>query len=281
VPSASREPAAASLGILAGGGALPRLVATAARAGGRAVFVLAFEGEADPESVRDLPHAWVRLGAAGEAIRLLRAAGVSEVVLAGRIRRPSLADLRPDWRAARLFARIGFRALGDDGLLRAVIGVLEEEGFRVVGADSLVDGLLAPAGVLGRHRPDEAAERDIARGRAVAAGLGLLDVGQAVAVQDGIVLAVEAVEGTDAMLARAGCLRRAGPGGVLVKQRKPGQERRVDLPTVGVETVRNAAGAGLRGIAVEAGGTLVMDLAATVEAADAAGLFLLGFAAEP
>lgn len=281
MPSASREPAAASLGILAGGGALPRLVATAARAEGRAVFVLAFEGEADPELVRDLPHAWVRLGAAGEAIRLLRAAGVSEVVLAGRIRRPSLADLRPDWRAARLFARIGFRALGDDGLLRAVIGVLEEEGFRVVGADSLVDGLLAPAGVLGRHRPDEAAERDIARGRAVAAGLGLLDVGQAVAVQDGIVLAVEAVEGTDAMLARAGCLRRAGPGGVLVKQRKPGQERRVDLPTVGVETVRNAAGAGLRGIAVEAGGTLVMDLAATVEAADAAGLFLLGFAAEP
>lgn len=281
MPSASREPAAASLGILAGGGALPRLVATAARAEGRAVFVLAFEGEADPESVRDLPHAWVRLGAAGEAIRLLRAAGVSEVVLAGRIRRPSLADLRPDWRAARLFARIGFRALGDDGLLRAVIGVLEEEGFRVVGADSLVDGLLAPAGVLGRHRPDEAAERDIARGRAVAAGLGLLDVGQAVAVQDGIVLAVEAVEGTDAMLARAGCLRRAGPGGVLVKQRKPGQERRVDLPTIGVETVRNAAGAGLRGIAVEAGGTLVMDLATTVEAADAAGLFLLGFAAEP
>lgn len=262
------------LGILAGGGELPRrLVATCARLA-RRCFVVAFEGHADAATVVGVPHAWAPLGAAGRVFDALREAGVRDVVLAGTIRRPSLLSLKPDARGAALLARIGLRALGDDGLLRAVIAELEREGFRVVGAHDVLGGLVAPAGVLGRVTPDPQARSDIARGVEVARALGAVDVGQAVVVQQGIVLGVETAEGTAALLTRVGALRCEGPGGVLVKLAKPGQDRRVDLPTIGVATVEQAAAAGLAGIAIEAGATLVLDLAGAIVAADAAGLFL-------
>jgi UDP-2,3-diacylglucosamine hydrolase len=267
---------AASIGILAGAGELPLRVIEAARALSRPVFVLAFEGMADPAIVAGLPHAWVRLGAAGEAMRILREAGVAELVFAGAVRRPTLASLRPDWRAAKFFARVGVKALGDDGLLRAVISELEEEGFRVVSVESLLGDTLAPEGALGAIEPDEAARADIAHGVAAAQALGALDIGQAVVVQQGIILGVEAIEGTDALIERCGAWRREGRGGVLVKTAKPGQERRADLPTIGPHTVTAAAAAGLVGIAVEARSTLLLDRAAIIAAADAAGLFVVG-----
>jgi len=265
------------LGILAGGGALPARIIKACREAGRDVFVLAFKDQTDPETVVGTSHAWIRLGAAGDAIDLLHRAEVEDVVMAGAIRRPTLAALRPDLRAAKLFAKLGVAMLGDDKLLSAVVRELEEkEGFRVVGPQSLLPGSLATMGVLGSHQPDEQAHHDTRRGVEVALGIGALDVGQGAVVQQGLVLAVEAVEGTDAMLARAAQLRRDGPGGVLVKVRKPGQEPRADLPTIGVGTVEAAAAAGLRGIAVEAGGALLIDPEKTIRAADNAGLFLLG-----
>ena len=265
------------LGILSGGGALPARIIKTCEDIGRDVFVLAFEDQTDPETVDGTSHAWVRLGAAGDAIDLLHNAGVKDVVMAGAIRRPTLAALRPDFRAARLFAKLGVAMLGDDKLLSAVVRELEEqEGFRVVGLESLLPNSLAGSGVLGDHRPDEQAHQDIRRGVEVALGIGALDVGQSAVVQQDLVLAVEAVEGTDAMLARAGALRRDGPGGILVKVRKPGQEPRTDLPTIGVATVEAAAAAGLRGIAVEAGGALLVDPQSTIRAADEAGLFVLG-----
>ena len=175
-----------------------------------------------------------------------------------------------------LFARIGLRALGDNGLLSAIIQELETEGFRVVGVDDLLEPLLAPEGALGRVTPDEAALIDVSRGLEVARALGGVDVGQSVVVQQGIVLGVEAAEGTDALLERVAGRRLEGPGGVLVKIAKPGQERRADLPVMGVPTVAACAKAGLRGIAVEAGAALVIDRAEAVAAADRAGLFVLG-----
>lgn len=267
------------LGILAGSGELPLRLIEACRATGRPAFVLAFEGAADPAILTGMPHAWIRLGAAGEGMRLLHEQGITELVMAGGVPRPSLWSLRPDWRAARFFARIGYRALGDDGLLRAVIKELEEEGFRVVGADTVLGDALAPEGTFGRVVPDEQAASDIAVGLKAARALGAADIGQAVVVQLGIILGVEAIEGTDALIARCGTLRREGPGGVLVKTAKPGQDRRADLPTIGVQTVTSAAAAGLRGIAVEAGSTLVIDRAAVASAADAAGLFVVGMTA--
>lgn len=265
------------LGIIAGGGALPLQVARAAGAVGRPVFFLGLDGFADPRALAPYPHEIVRLGAGGRMLALLRARGCIDVVLIGRVRRPSLLDLRPDAEGARLLARIGRAAFaGDDGLLAAVVRVLEEEGFRVLGADAILREALAPAGLLTTVAPDAEALADIARAVVVARALGRVDVGQGSVVQQGIVLAVEAVEGTDAMLARCAELARCGPGGVLVKVVKPGQDRRADLPTIGPETVRGAARAGLRGIAFEAGGVLLADRAATLSAAEMAGLFLLG-----
>jgi DUF1009 family protein len=269
------------LGILAGGGDLPARIIQLCRDTGREFFVIAFEEQATPECVAGTPHAWVRLGAAGKALKALREAGAEELVMAGAIRRPSLASLRPDAWGARLLAKAGPAAFGDDGLLSMVVRELEEsEGFRVIAPEHLVPEMLAPAGTLGAVEPDAAALRDIERGVSAARAIGALDIGQAAVVQEGVVLALEAVEGTDAMLVRCAGLRRESPGGVLVKVRKPGQERRVDLPTIGVATVRAAAAAGLGGIAIEAGGALVIDRTSTIAAADAAGLFVVGVTPE-
>lgn len=268
------------LGIIAGNGALPRRLVESCRAAGRPVFVLAFEGEADQTTVAGVPHAWCRLGAAATALDLLHANAVTELVLAGGIRRPSLSALRPDWRAAKFFARVGYRALGDDGLLSAVVKELEREGFRVIGAEELLasDDLLGE-GALGHCRPSAQACADIERGLRLARAIGALDIGQAVVVQQGLVLGVEAAEGTDGLLRRCAELRREGPGGVLVKAAKPGQEQRVDRPTIGPQTVILAAAAGLQGIAAEAGMTLVVDRAEIIRAADRAGLFVVGVVA--
>lgn len=265
-----------TLGIIAGSGALPARLAAAARASGRSVFILGLEGHAEPAVLAPFPHRLARIGAAGQILGALREAGVDEVVLIGPVKRPSLLTLMPDAEGARILARIGRAAFaGDDGLLAAVIAVFEEEGFRVRGAQEVMADLAAPEGVLGALTPGAAMEADIARGVAVARALGAADVGQAVVVQQGIVLGVEAAEGTDALLARCGGLRREGAPGVLVKLAKPGQESRADLPTIGVRTVEGAAAAGLAGIAVEAGLTLMPERSATVEAADRLGLFLV------
>ncbi|ARJ65448.1 UDP-2,3-diacylglucosamine pyrophosphatase [Magnetospirillum sp. ME-1] len=268
---------APKLGIIAGGGDLPGLVAAACRAQGRPFHFLALSGHADAQVIgEDSPQDWIRLGEAGTGFERLRQAGVAEVVMIGPVRRPSLLELAPDFRTARFFARVGLKALGDDGLLRAVVAELEGEGFKVVGVDEVLSDCLAVAGPYGALAPDEQASADIARGIQVARGLGALDVGQAAVVQQGIVLGVEAIEGTDNLLRRCGPLAREGLGGVLVKVKKPGQDRRIDLPTIGMTTLREAAAAGLRGIAVEAGGALVLGRDAISAEADRLGLFVVG-----
>ncbi|MFQ5958019.1 MAG: LpxI family protein [Alphaproteobacteria bacterium] len=268
------------LGIVAGGGALPGRLIAACRESRREVFVVALEGITDRDGLDAAAHAWVHLGAVERIIALLHEAAVEEVVLAGSVRRPSLRTLRLDKRALKWLMGLRPGALGDDRLLSLIVEELEGEGFRVVGVDSILTGLLAPERAIGVLEPDADARADIARGVEVARALGALDVGQAVVVQQGVVLGVEAIEGTDALLARCGEVRRDGPGGVLVKLKKPGQERRADLPTIGPDTVANARAAGLRGIAVEAGNALIVDRSQVAEAADAGGLFVIGIAPE-
>ena len=267
-----------TLGIIAGGGELPLRVARAALAAGRPVFAAVIEGWADPTAWRDLPHLCIRLGAVGRILAALRGRGVRQLVLCGAAKRPSILALGLDAAGLRLAAKLGRAAfLGDDGLLRAVARVLGEEGFEVIAPDAVLAGLLPEEGLLTRGvtPPDAAARADIARGIAVARALGALDVGQAVVVQQGLVLGVEAIEGTDALLARCAGLRREGPGGVLVKLAKPGQDRRLDLPGLGPATVAGAAAAGLRGIVIEAGGAVLVDRPAVLASAEAAGIFLL------
>ena len=220
----------------------------------------------------------LHLGQVGEALKQLHRAGCTDLVMAGPITRPSLKNLKLDLRAMKLMGKLT-KALGqgDNAVLSLLVSEFEAEGFNVVGADELLgEGATAPAGVMGRHQPDETNREDIALGVRVAQALGDLDVGQAVVVQHQMVLGVEAIEGTDALLERCEELHRDGRGGVLVKLKKPGQERRADLPTMGVRTVEVAHRAGLAGIAVQAGETLMIDLNAVIAAADDAGLFLVG-----
>ncbi|WP_043363664.1 LpxI family protein [Belnapia sp. F-4-1] len=264
------------LGLVAGGGSVPLRVAAAAQAAGRDVFAVVIEGWGDPADYAHLPHLAIRLGAAGEAIEALRARGIRQLVMSGTAKRPSFLSIRPDAGMARLLLKIGRAAWqGDDGLLKAVVRVLEEDGFEILPAQAILRDILPEAGLLGAVVPPPAALEDIRRGIAVVRALGAVDVGQGAVIQQGLVLGVEAIEGTDALLARCAGLRREGPGGVLVKLVKPGQDRRVDLPTLGPATIAGAAAAGLAGIAVEAGGTILVDRFATIAAADAAGLFLL------
>lgn len=272
------RPAAGRLGLIAGGGDLPLRLLDACRASGREVFVVALEGHASP-SLADagIPHAWARIGAAGRIIGLLHQAGVEELVMAGKVERPSLAELRPDWRALKFLAGRGGRLGGDDDLLAAMIETIErEEKIRVISATALLAELAAAPGPLGRHRPSPEDDADIAIGLAAARELGRLDIGQAVVVQEGRVLAVEAAEGTDALIARAGSLQQPGRPGILVKIPKPQQDARADPPTIGPQTIRSAADASLGGVAIAAGGTLVLDRAEVIRLADAAGIFVLG-----
>ena len=265
------------LGILAGSGPLPGRVAAAARAAGRDVFIVGLEGFAEIAVIAPFDHQVIRLGAAGRIVAELKARACQDLVMIGPIRRPSLLNMRPDAEGARLLARIGRAAFaGDDGLLKAVIRILGEEGFAVIGAHDVLGEALGPAGLLTVIGPDAQAMADIARGVAVAKLLGAADAGQGCVVQQGLVIALEAIEGTDAMLDRAGQLRRPGPGGVLVKLLKPGQDRRADLPTIGPVTIARAIAAGLRGVAFEAEATILIARADSVAAANQGGIFLLG-----
>lgn len=265
------------LGIIAGGGVAPRRVIEACRAQSRDFFVICLEGQADRQVADDAPHIWLPLGAGSKLREVTVAEKIAEIVMIGHVRRPSLWELKPDWLSMKVIGRIGMNMLGDDGLLRAVGNAIEQEcGVKLIGVQEILGGALMHKGVSGSVHPDADAEKDIARGIEVARALGQVDVGQSVVVQQGLVLGIEAVEGTDALIARCKDVRREGVGGVLVKLAKPQQDDRFDLPTIGTGTIEAVAKAGLRGIAAEAGRTLLIDPDKVREAANAAGVFVVG-----
>jgi hypothetical protein len=273
------------LGIIAGGGDLPVALAEQCAALGKQYFVARIAPMASPELDRH-PGVTNGLGAMGARMQALREAGCDAIVLVGQVARQDPRSLELDAGGmAMVPALLAAAPLGDDALLRALIAEHEKAGFRVLGADDVTDALLAPAGVWGKVSPNSAQTADIKRAARVAAAIGALDIGQAVVVCDGLVLAVEAQEGTDAMLARIGGLRESVRGtlqarrGVIVKRPKPIQELRIDLPTIGVLTIEGAAAVGLAGVAVEAGKTLVVRREAIVAKADELGLFVYGFTA--
>jgi UDP-2,3-diacylglucosamine hydrolase len=269
------------LGILAGGGELPRLLIHSCREQHRPFHVIAFEGHADPVLVDEAPHDWVRLGAVAETVRHLKRAEVGDVVFAGKVARPTLRELMPDWRAALFLARIGGRLLSDNRLLAAIVQEFEAEGFTVVGPADVAAALLARPGPYGSMMPTEAEARAIMAGFVAARENGRRDMGQAAVVQDDRVIDVEGPDGTDALIDRCAVSQKGGHGAILVKARKPQQEMRADPPVVGPATVRRAAAAHFRGIAVEVGGVLVLEAAVLGQAADAAGLFLVGVEVPP
>ncbi|RVT97833.1 LpxI family protein [Rhodovarius crocodyli] len=271
-----------TLGIIAGGGDFPLRLADAARLAGRPVFIVAIKEFVDPAMLAGYPHEIIRVGAGGRIVAALKNAGVKQIVLSGSARRMSILSMLPDAWMAGAIARIGKSVLmgGDDTLLRGATRVLEEEGFEIVPPLSIRRDLMPLPGLLAGPGPDADQKADIARGIEVLRALAPADVGQAAVIQQGLVLGIEAVEGTDALLARAAELRREGPGGVLVKISKPQQDERLDMPTVGPQTVRGAIAAGLAGIAIEAGRTVLADREETLRLADEAGLFVISLAVD-
>ena len=265
------------LGIIAGGGSIPKMLIEHCAAQGRDFFVLAIEGNADKALITDdIPHQWIRIGQAGTGFKRFAEEKVQDVIMIGTIKRPGFFDLVPDLRTTAFFAKVGAKALGDDGILRALVNEIEAEGMTVRGIHEVMSDLLVKPGILGRHKPDKQALVDIRRGIDVALALGKLDVGQSVVVQQGLVLGVEGIEGTNELIRRCGEYRRKGDGGVLVKLRKPQQDMRIDLPTIGPRSVSRAQESGLRGIVVHAGNGLIVDEAETIRLADKAGLFIMG-----
>jgi DUF1009 family protein len=277
------------LGIIAGGGGLPCVVAEAAKARGLPLHIVGIRGEAS-DAIERFPHTWVRWGEVGKLFDALERHDCRDLVIIGGATRPDLANVKFDLGAVRnLPFLISLGVGGDDHVLSSVVRFLEKKGYRVHGADDVAPELLAGEGQLGAHAPSTEDKADIDLAFEVVKALGRFDIGQGAVVAKGYVMAVEAAEGTDAMLERCAALRETGRArgrgltGVLVKAPKPGQEQRVDLPTIGPGTVRRGAAAGLAGIAVAAGQVLIAERATTIAEADRLGLFLIGrrLAAKP
>ncbi len=272
------------LGLIAGGGGLPLALAAHCRDAGRPYFVIRLRGFADP-ALQAHPGEAAGIAEIGRIVRLARDAGCRSLCFAGLVRRPDFAALKPDLRGLAWLPGAALAARkGDEALLRFLMGAFEKEGFAIEGAHEVMGELALPPGPLGRLAPGPEHAQDIAKAIKVARAIGELDIGQGAVVCDGLALAVEAQEGTDAMLRRVAELPadlHGAPGrgrGVLAKVAKPIQEERVDLPTIGVATIEGAARAGLAGIVGIAGKMLVIDRAAVAAAADAAGLFVTGVA---
>lgn len=276
-------PGEGPLALVCGGGSLPFAVADAAIARGRRVVLYALRGNADAARVARYPHHWIAVGQFGRFRRLAAQEGCREVVFIGALVRPALSQMRFDLGMVMMLPRIlrAFRG-GDDHLLTALGKVVEEAGLRLLGAHEVAPDILVPEGALGLIAPGERDRADIDRALQFLRATGRFDAGQAVVVGDNQVLAVEAAEGTDAMIARVAELRGNGRirlprgVGVLVKAPKPQQDRRFDLPTIGPRTVEGVVQAGLAGLAVEAGATVIAEPAKVAAAADKAGVFVFG-----
>lgn len=267
------------LGIIAGGGQFPLLVAEAARRHGREVVVVAHRGETMPELEAAADHClWVKLGQLGKMLSFFHGRAVRQCVFAGTITKTRIfRDVWPDFKALQLWRKIDIRQ--DDAILRAIADLLATEGIEVVASTVYLQELLFPAGVLSRRRPSREQQADIEFGWRIARRVGALDIGQCVVVRDRAVLAVEAIEGTDAAIRRGGQL--AGEKAVVVKVKKPDQDFRFDLPAIGRQTIATMVEAKAAVLAVEAGQALLFDREATLAAADRAGLVVVGVSEGP
>ncbi len=284
-PSKSAAPIATEhrpLAIICGGGDFPIIAARAAQDAGRSPFLVGLVGSADAR-IEAFPHLWLHLGEVGKFFGALRERAIVEVAAIGAIKRPELSDIRFDLGAVRrLPALTALFAGGDNRLLAGVAKLLEKEGLKLVGVHEVAPQLSAPEGVLTRRSPSADALGDARFGAELIAALSPFDVGQAVVVAGGRILAIEAAEGTDAMLGRVadmrttGRLNRKGRAGVLVKAPKQGQEMRLDMPAVGLKTIEAAIRAEMEGVVLAAGRVLLIDREACVRAAEEASLFLFG-----
>ncbi len=266
------------LGIIAGGGDLPARIIDACQASGREYFVVGIDGHASPEVLDGIPHSLVSISRAESGFKVLKQEKVAEVVMIGDVKVPSLTNTWPDYRTLKFFGKIALKSLfgfnGDNSLLMSLANEFEKEGIKVIGAHEILEDLLAPEGLLGAITVPEEFLSDINFGVAAALDLGRRDVGQAVIINSGLVIIEEGKAGTGQMIKDSQSTTPDGRGGLLIKLKKPGQDRRMDLPTIGVMTVIEANQAGLVGIIVQAGETIIVDLESVVSVANQKGIFI-------
>jgi DUF1009 family protein len=266
------------LGIIAGGGDLPARIIDACQVSGREYFVVGIDGHASPEVLAGIPHSLVSISRAGSGFKILKQEKVAEVVMIGDVKVPSLTKTWPDYRTFKIFGKIALKSLfgfnGDNSLLMSLANEFEKEGIKVIGAHEILEDLLAPEGLLGAVAVPEKFFSDINFGVAAALDLGRRDVGQAVIINSGLVIIEEGKAGTGQMIKDSQSTTPDGRGGLLIKLKKPGQDRRMDLPTIGVMTVIEANKAGLVGIIVQAGETLIVDLESVISVANQKGIFI-------
>jgi DUF1009 family protein len=264
------------LGLIAGGGMMPLEIIKHCKTIGRDIFVVGIEPFAKEEDIKETEHIIAKIGEAGKILKAMSKNGVVEIVLAGGIKRPSLMEMIPDMRGFKMMTQLAIAKMSDDNLFRAIIKEIEKDGFKVVGIEEVIPQMLFSEGIYTKTKPTDADMDDIKRGITVAKALGGVDVGQAVVVQEGMVLAVEAIEGTDMMLERASIVKKKGKQPVMVKILKPGQDTRVDLPAIGIRTIEQLKKHGIKGIAVEAGGILLIEQKDVIEMADKEKIFIIG-----
>ena len=265
-----------TLGLIAGNGMMPVEIIRHCNKHNIPIFVVGLESFATEEQLSEAPHLFAKIGEAGKILKTFKEHNVHNIVLAGGIKRPSFKELIPDWEGMKIAAKLALKKMSDDNLFRAVMDEIESRGFKVVGIEEVVPDMLFQEGIYGKIKPNKEDMDDITRGWTVAKAIGAVDVGQAVVVREGLVLAMEAIEGTDMVLSRAAHLRKPGKAPVMVKVLKPGQDMRVDLPAIGLQTMEMFVKYGIGGIAVEAGGILLIEKDAVIKKADENGIFIIG-----
>jgi DUF1009 family protein len=264
------------LGMIAGSGNMPVEIIKHCKEKGVEIYVIGLETFASGEQLKDAPHCFAKIGEVGKMMKAFKKNNISDIVLAGGIKRPSFKELIPDWEGMKILTKLAIKKMSDDNLFRAVIKETENLGFRILGIEEIVPEMMFYEGVYGKVKPTKEDLDDIERGFVVAKALGAVDVGQAVVVQEGMVLAVEAIEGTDMMLSRAAAVKKQGKAPIMVKVLKPKQDMRVDLPAIGLLTIEQLKKYGIKGIAVEAGRVLLIEREAVIKMANEAGIFIIG-----
>ena len=265
------------LGIIAGAGALPQALVTYCQKEKREFCIVGIEHQTDEMLLKQGPHLVVKLGQLKKAINFLKQYHAKELVLIGAVRRPSIFELKPDLKTLKLLFQYGFGQHGDDAVLRLVDQNLSEEGFELHGVHEYLPELLMSKGALGKVTLGSKYSKDLEKAKSVLYQLGQADVGQSTVVQNELILGVEAIEGTDELIKRCGAYQRKGPKAILVKMKKPSQDERFDLPTIGPKTIENLKEYGYAGIALQAGAALVVELDQVMKLANKYDLFVYGF----
>lgn len=261
------------IGLIAGSGDLPKQILSHCRQANIPVHVIAFEGQTPTETVENKSHIWLKLGVVDPLLRFFKKNQVTHVVMAGGIRRPSVSELSLDWTSTKLLARFGLGSKGDDGVLSAITDYLMEQGFDILSATDILN-LTEPAGLLTDSDFPSDFQGDVDRGITILNALAPHDVGQAIVVQQGLVLGIEAFEGTAELIQRCAAYQRAGRKAILIKSFKQNQSLKVDLPTIGVDTIQQCVDAGFAGIVISAGTTQILDKENVIKLANKVGIFI-------